>query len=196
MEEGARAYPKLLNRDPKLRETPLLDRDRSYSKPGSQNALEPRGKQNPKGVFRALEEEHRLINLENMQMLGLTIQKVSYAQKSKKNSTCEVPSEMATLGLTPEVLFFQKTEQMVPNRSFVESKLHPCFVSGSSRVKSSKRPQSIRVRDNSSPSLEKRKRSVKPVNSDYANPVYDARIASYRELLFRMHWSYGQYYDM
>jgi hypothetical protein len=37
---------------------------------------------------------------------------------------------------------------------------------------------------------------MKPVNSEYANPIYEARISSYRELLFRMQWSSGSYFDM
>lgn len=37
---------------------------------------------------------------------------------------------------------------------------------------------------------------MRPSNSEYANPVYEGRILSYRELLFRMNWSYGNYYDM
>jgi hypothetical protein len=130
-----------------------------------------------------------------MQMLGLTIQKMSYSQKNKKGSCCELIPEHTTYGLTPELLNFENTENMLYNDSFLGKKMqfnpsHP------TRVSSSKRPQSIRVRDKSSPKNDKRRRSVKPVNSEYTNPIYDARISSYRELLFRLHWSYGHYYDM
>lgn len=113
---------------------------------GSHNMLEARAKHNQKDFFRALEEEHRLINLENMQMLGLTIQKVNYAQKNKKNSCAEVGQELTTLGLSPEVLTFQKTENMISNRSFADGKLNILGSIQKDRVKSSKRPQSIRVR--------------------------------------------------
>jgi hypothetical protein len=129
-------------------------------------------------------------------MLGLTIQKISYAQKNKKNSCYEMGTELATLGLTPEVLTFQRTEHMLPNRSFAESKFQLANTSTTNRVKSSKRPQSIRVRDKGSPTNDRRRRSMKPVNSEYANPIYEGRISSYRELLFRMNWSYGNYFDM
>jgi hypothetical protein len=44
-----------------------------------------------------------------MQMLGLTIQKVSYAQKNKKNSCFDIALDNVSLGLTPEILSFQNT---------------------------------------------------------------------------------------
>ncbi len=59
-----------------------------------------------------------------------------------------------------------------------------------------KRPQSIRVREKECLSPEKRRSSYRPISSEYQNPVYEARILSYRELLFKMQWSYGFYSEM
>jgi hypothetical protein len=58
----------------------------------------------------------------------------------------------------------------------------------------SRRGSAIRVRDKSAPQTpERRRRPSKPINPEYANPIYDARIQSYRELLFKLLWSYGRY---
>ena len=166
------------------------------SKPAAQGTLEVRSKHNQKSFFKALEEEHRNINRENMQMLGLTIQKISYSQKNKKGSFGEMISEQTTYGLTPELLNIENTENMLYNDSFIGKKLQFTVGVGKNRVKSSKRPQSIRVRDQTSPKIDKRRRSVKPINNEYSNPIYDARIFSYRELLFRLNWSYNNFGDM
>ena len=37
---------------------------------------------------------------------------------------------------------------------------------------------------------------MKPVNNEYQNTVYEGRIESYRELLFKLQWSYGLYSEM
>lgn len=111
-----------------------------------------RSKQGNKGFFRALEEEHRLINLENMQMLGLTIQKVSYAQKCKKKSCLDGPDQPST-GLAPELLSYESTDHITTNHSFLGKKHSTVVMLGKGRAASSKRPQSIRVRDNASPIL-------------------------------------------
>ena len=37
---------------------------------------------------------------------------------------------------------------------------------------------------------------MRPVNIEYINPVYEARINSYRELLFKLQWSYGIFSQM
>lgn len=158
--------------------------------------MEARSKLTQKNFFRALEEEHRIINRENMQMLGLTIQKVSYALKSKKNSCAELLPEQTTIGLTPELLSFENTENLQYNDSFIGKKLQFHPLPTHKKPSTTKRPQSIRVRDKSSPKNDKRRRSVKPINSEYSNPIYEGRITSYREFLFRLNWTHGQYYDM
>lgn len=124
LEEVPKSFPKLLGKDILLREATQQEKDRSMSKLTAQSTLEGRSKHNQKSFFKALEEEHRNINRENMQMLGLTIQKISYSQKNKKGSCGEIiSSEQTTFGLTPELLNIENTENMHYNDSFIGKKL-------------------------------------------------------------------------
>lgn len=61
-----------------------------------------------------------------------------------------------------------------------------------------KRPQTIamRLKDSSSPDKMRRRSSMRPINIEYANPIYEARITSYRELIFKLQWSYGIFSQM
>jgi len=60
------------------------------------------------------------------------------------------------------------------------------------------RPQTIAMRrkDSSSPDKMRRRSSMRPINIEYANPIYEARITSYRELIFKLQWSYGIFSQM
>lgn len=64
-----------------------------------------RSKYTQKNFFKALEEEHRLISRENMQLLGLTIQKINYLPKNKKGGRTETAEGMIAT-VQPEVLNF------------------------------------------------------------------------------------------
>ena len=66
--------------------------------------MEARSKHTQKNFFKVLEEEHRLINRENMQLLGLTIQRIGYAAKNKKTGPTEHTENMIANVPQTEVL--------------------------------------------------------------------------------------------
>lgn len=134
-----------------------------------------------------MEEEQKMISRENMQMLGLTIQKISCLPKNKQIRNPD--SSFHPLGTVEvnEVLDLDPHPNTLEREDFLS---HPTRSRNRPRnVK--KRPQSIRVRGKESP--EKRRSSLKPINSEYQNPIYEARILSYRELIFKLQWTYGLY---
>ena len=63
-------------------------------------SLEPRSKQYQRGSLKSMEEEHRMISRENMELLGLTIQKISYATKGQFSKKTESTRSVAH-GLVP-----------------------------------------------------------------------------------------------
>ena len=92
------------------------DRSRSSIKHGFSHACEARAKHTQKTFFRVLEQEQKLISRENMQLLGLTIQKIDYVPvpvlKGKKNVNAEICETVATTMQASELVSYENSENI------------------------------------------------------------------------------------
>ena len=83
LEDAPKSFTKLISKDLSGNFHPE-DKVRSFVRNTVASGVEARTKHIQKNFFKALEEEQRSISRENMQLLGLTIQKIGYVPKSKK----------------------------------------------------------------------------------------------------------------
>lgn len=83
-------------------------------------------------------------------------------------------------------------EELTFNESYQQDKM---FIGNPKRVKSSIKWAGLaRMRERTTASIMEKKR--KTVNVDYSNAVYEARIDSYRDFLFKLNYTYGVFVDM